>query len=192
MGVDVMSKDALLELLERFRELGICHDSKSKRFQDVLDFQDWIGRRTYSGIGDEYSKLDRVQKETFLWATFSCMSIDVALEVLESTVIGPMFNHFIKVEEDELSKKWMKLHMTEITFKGYKKAIYKKFASLNCEVKYWKDKFLYYERRVQELTSHRGHLMRKLKTKDAEIEDIRRGLDRYLALKKSIKEMIDE
>ena len=79
-----MNKTELLTMLNNFKKNGISHDKK--RLQEVLDFQDIIGRSSFNDILESYAAMDHTEKGTFLWATCTCLAKDTFLEIIKKVV----------------------------------------------------------------------------------------------------------
>jgi len=75
-------------LLEKFK-YGISHDPKSG-LNDVLAYQDVIGRSSMTEIADFEESMDRHERKHFLWVNFLTLSQDLAMEILKKTTVQRM------------------------------------------------------------------------------------------------------
>jgi hypothetical protein len=97
-----MNHEKLNELMNKFKSHGINKEHK-KGLQDVIDWQDVIGRSNAKGWRDAWTTFDQQKKELFTWANFVCLAYDSALEVFKQTAGAAYKNKLAETMELELN-----------------------------------------------------------------------------------------
>lgn len=125
----------LVEYLDSFRDNGICQDSSQpKRFQIVLDFQDFVGHQSLDNLYDSYVELDQSYRKLFVWSVCSTLAYETSVEIINRTTIADMRFRAIREIEADFDEREIELLKRGLAFKACKKSVYKKIRNLQNEV----------------------------------------------------------
>ena len=81
-----MKTDRCNELLKEFKANGIPASSESKRFPLYLEFQDVIGRASFTDLQDYYGQHNQLLRGLFIWVCATCLSMDTFLDIIKQVV----------------------------------------------------------------------------------------------------------
>lgn len=77
-----MNTEKMTELLKHFQVHGISHNPK-RGIDQVIEFQDIIGRATQTEIADYEKSLDTERRGLYFFACMNCLSTDSAIGILK-------------------------------------------------------------------------------------------------------------
>jgi septal ring factor EnvC (AmiA/AmiB activator) len=168
-----------IQFIETFDKNGITHNSKDKRFQDTLDFQDFVGHMNKQQLRNFYKGLDQSGKRTFIWACCHTLHFETTIDIIKSTTIwAERIKLYDQVEKD-IAPRENKLAERELTFHNCKKPIHKKIASLNSEIESLKNRLAWSETKVEQLQRYNNMLYkrtREAETKSSHFDNVRAAL----------------
>lgn len=167
------------QFIETFAKNDITHDSKDNRFQDTLDFQDFVGRMNNTELFDFYKDLDQNQRRTFIWACTCTLHQDTAVDVIKSTTVALERHRLYDEFETDIGQKEDNLFKREQTFRDCKKPIHKKIASLKSEIESLKNRLTWSEAQVEGLREAKNRLYKRnhqLESKSVAFDNIRSAM----------------
>ena len=171
------------EFINQFKDFGITHDHKDSRFQDTLDFQDFVGHMNTQELHAFYKDLDQSEKRTFIWAVTVTLSFDMAIDVIKATTIWAERIKLYEQVETDIAPRENKLAEREITFHDCKRSIWKRIGKLKSELKIKTDRLKYYSDKFTSLSNRVEQLRyenRKLKAKACDFDNVKAALELVL------------
>lgn len=86
----------LEELLDYFRYNGIQREAGSRGAEQVLAFQDAVGRSSIPELRHAWQALDCSQRDTFTWALWTCCDPQTARDITWALVFEPRVNEQVQ------------------------------------------------------------------------------------------------
>lgn len=86
----------LEELLDYFRYNGIQREMGSRGAEQVLVFQDAVGRSSIPELRHAWRALDSSQRDTFTWALWTCCDPHTAKDITWALVFEPRVNEQVQ------------------------------------------------------------------------------------------------
>lgn len=120
-----MKTERALELLRKFKKSGISQEP-NRGLDDVLEWQDIIGRSSLKELQFFEEELAPLDRETFHWTNMNTLSYTLAVEVMRSTLVHRKVNEAIGRYESGIEARETALFNREERFRNAKKHIYKK------------------------------------------------------------------
>jgi len=167
----------IVKLLNHFKGNGISHDAKTG-LNLVLKFQDLIGQANITEIKDIESKLSEELQKTFIWACFSCLGEDMAVDIYTKTAGRRKLLKIYHEEHEEIDLQF--------------KEIDKRFSEINAEsLKLLQEKKAFYENktRIQDAESMNRMLERENLNLKSALKDCHAELEDYEVLKRVLKNL---
>ena len=124
-----MNAEKTKRLLDHFKKDGINHNPGTG-LNRVLLYQDEIGHSSIAEIREFEKTLSPEERKTFIWANFSTLSQDTAIDIYNKTIAYRWLDTQTTRIEEELSEQWEKLYERERQLREAKRAIFRKIRKI--------------------------------------------------------------
>ena len=186
-------KEDILNSLNNFKIYGISHGEKN--LNEVIKYQDIIGRSSLKDITLIYPTFDQRQKEIFVWVNANTLSFDMFIDIIKNTVVY-QYRHDVFIEADnfiadrekELNKQSELLNSQKASLNDCKKPIYKKINKLSKENKDLKDEIIYIKQLLEHEKSIRITYQKSGKERDNKLNKINEFFNALSIINKINKE----